>query len=174
MADHPDRVPPPGTTRTRAVARRPTSSSNESSASAASANDENTRLAPALGSVSNGNGNGNGNGANMTRYSNAIASTPTSGPATVGISQFGNVLEPVQSGQLVVRDKNGEVHIPDTSVDDEADLALQERADKERTAQPDVPIQDELLAEVKASLRNRVAALEDDEWMFVSTKNIHR
>ncbi|KAL1891797.1 hypothetical protein Cpir12675_004802 [Ceratocystis pirilliformis] len=174
MADHPDRVPPPGTTRTRAVgtsgirrnlftgsvARRPTSSSTESSASAASANDENARLAPALGSVSNGNGNS----VNMTRYSNAVASTPTSGPATVGISQFGNVLEPVQSGQLVVRDKNGEVHIPDTTVDDEADLALQERADKEN----------ELLAEVKASLRNRVAALEDDEWMFVSTKNIHR
>ncbi|KAL5615619.1 hypothetical protein BROUX41_005658 [Berkeleyomyces rouxiae] len=191
---HPDRGPLPNSTRTRAVGtsgirrnlfngsvvRRSTSSSNESTGSAVLGNDENARLVSAMSG---------GAAPNTTRYSNPNASSSGNIAVVVSGGQFGNVLDTVQPSQLVVRDKNGEVHISDTSVDDEADLALQERADKEKdrlrlreavkhhqmtrsigTAQPD----DELLSEVKASLRNRVAALEDDEWMFASSDNIHK
>ncbi|KAL8363978.1 hypothetical protein RB601_009634 [Gaeumannomyces tritici] len=88
-----------------------------------------------------------------------------------------------ESSDIVVRDKNGEVELddpPTPPIDDPEEIALDPRqqSEKERQRLADVvkhhqinqnsvPAQpEEILEAVRASLRAKVAALSEDNWMF--------
>lgn len=90
---------------------------------------------------------------------------------------------PAESSDIVVRDKNGEVELddpPTPPIDDPDEIALDPRqqSEKERQRLADVvkhhqinqnsvPAQpEEILEAVRASLRAKVAALSEDNWMF--------
>ncbi|EJT80567.1 hypothetical protein GGTG_00562 [Gaeumannomyces tritici R3-111a-1] len=90
---------------------------------------------------------------------------------------------PAESSDIVVRDKNGEVELddpPTPPIDDPEEIALDPRqqSEKERQRLADVvkhhqinqnsvPAQpEEILEAVRASLRAKVAALSEDNWMF--------
>ncbi|KAK3685953.1 hypothetical protein B0T22DRAFT_235764 [Podospora appendiculata] len=87
------------------------------------------------------------------------------------------------SSDIVIRDKNGEVELgdpPTPPIDEPDEVALDARHENERERerlaeavkqhqidQNSMPVQpDELLEAVRASLRAKVAALAEDNWMF--------
>ncbi|KAK7735613.1 hypothetical protein SLS53_007353 [Cytospora paraplurivora] len=105
------------------------------------------------------------------------------GAAAGGLVGVMDVDDDDGSADIVVRDKNGDVELdepPALVVDDPEEIALDMRQENEKERQRladavkhhqinhnSVPAQpEELLEAVRASLRAKVAALAEDNWMY--------
>ncbi|KAK3358965.1 hypothetical protein B0T25DRAFT_81471 [Lasiosphaeria hispida] len=127
--------------------------------------------------------------------SSSTATTTSTSAETLRLDGGGGATEPQQqagssrasspgSHEIVVRDGNGEIELgndpPTPTIDDPDEVALDARLEGEKERQrlaeavkqhqierDSVPAQpEELLEAVRASLRAKVAALAEDNWMF--------
>ncbi|KAK3328406.1 hypothetical protein B0T19DRAFT_442306 [Cercophora scortea] len=117
-----------------------------------------------------------------TAGSSSSAPEPTT-TSTTGMRLDADVAPWDSSSDIVIRDKNGEVELgdpPTPPIDEPDEVTLDARHENERERerlaeavkqhqidQNSMPVQpDELLEAVRASLRAKVAALSEDNWIF--------
>ncbi|TPX08202.1 uncharacterized protein E0L32_001902 [Thyridium curvatum] len=125
-------------------------------------------------------------GANSVRrnlFQSQLTRRPTSNPSTSAETLRLDTDIQSESSDIVVRDKNGDIEMgdpptPATDDPDEVVLDSRQESEKERQRLADavkhhqinqnsVPSQpEELLEAVRASLRAKVAALAEDNWMY--------
>ncbi|KAK4453272.1 hypothetical protein QBC34DRAFT_220693 [Podospora aff. communis PSN243] len=169
MADrHPTRPPPGGVSKTSSRAAPSTSSASASTNVRRNLFQSQLTRRPTAGSVSSSAGS-----AETLRLDPDVQlQPPGGGGGSVGV---GNL-------DIVIRDKNGEIEIgdPPTPVIEAEEVGVDAGVEGERErrrlaeavkqhqiGQNSIPAQpEELLEAVRASLRAKVAALAEDNWMF--------
>ncbi|XEU96427.1 hypothetical protein FSHL1_001712 [Fusarium sambucinum] len=132
----------------------------------------------------------NGNGVSRTRngassagvrrnlFQSQLTRRPTAGSTSTSAETLHLDVDVLSdTSEIVVRDKNGEIELgnpPTPMMDDEDELPLDNAQECESMQSPfsdinrhDVHEQpEELIEAVRASLRAKVAALSEDNWMF--------
>ncbi|KAH7189021.1 uncharacterized protein B0J16DRAFT_106140 [Fusarium flagelliforme] len=138
----------------------------------------------------------NGNGVSRTRngassagvrrnlFQNQLTRRPTAGSTSTSAETLHLDVDVLSdTSEIVVRDKHGEIELgdpPTPIMDDEDELPLDHRQECEKERQrlaeavkhhqinqhPANEQPEELLEAVRASLRAKVAALSEDNWMF--------
>ncbi|KAJ4321648.1 hypothetical protein N0V84_005200 [Fusarium piperis] len=140
--------------------------------------------------ATNGNGvsrtrNGTSSSASVRRnlFQSQLTRRPTGSSSTSAETLHLDVDVLSDTSEIVVRDKHGEIELgdpPTPMLEDEDDVPLDHRQETEKERQrlaeavkhhqihrntvPEQP--EELLEAVKTSLRAKVAALAEDNWMF--------
>ncbi|KAK4212107.1 hypothetical protein QBC37DRAFT_425636 [Rhypophila decipiens] len=158
------------------LTRRPTGSSAASSASSSSTSAETLRL--------DGQGHIQGQTTHSRSRSGTTHTTTTTTNTTTGQTgpEFPGGVGG-GGGDIVIRDTNGEIYLQDPPTPplddmDEMNLDTEQENERERKRlaeavrqhqidQNSIPVQpEELLEAVRASLRAKVAALAEDNWMY--------